>query len=217
ISLSQVPWSQILEDSVMHQLLLLLTLVQGGLSLSCFYCSDNEEDFNYDSGCGLNGYFGVTDSSNTHHSCYVTVWNDGSKVIRAMTGATTEDGLCDDLGDRMACYCNTDDCNYDLCDHCFPDRTTPKPTGPPASTPAPGTGLECYACLGCGTVTEDTPTAVSQDYQSCYTSVIADSVTREHLVLRGGDEVPHVDGDCRHEYGAFICYCSTNLCNQEPA
>ncbi|CAL4096329.1 unnamed protein product [Meganyctiphanes norvegica] len=201
---------------------IITTTVRPGVPLRCFYCSDDQTDSNYDSECGRNGYDGVSDTSYSHHSCYVTIWNDGSKIVRGMTGLSSEPGFCDDLGDRMTCYCITNDCNSGLCRDCFVDHTTPKttrhptqPTLPPASTASPGTGLECYSCIDCQTVTEDTPTAVSQNHLSCFISIIAESGAE--LVIRGGDAVPHIDGDCVHEDGAFICYCSTNLCNMNPA
>ncbi|CAL4065488.1 unnamed protein product [Meganyctiphanes norvegica] len=88
--------------------------------------------------------------------------------------------------------------------------TTTDPTSPTTTSSDPATTLRCYHCIDCGTVDEDTTPIIEDNFLSCSTIMILESVE----VIRGGSYDAHPDGECVEHTESLSCWCNGDLCNK---
>ncbi|CAL4199038.1 unnamed protein product, partial [Meganyctiphanes norvegica] len=109
-------------DNTLH-LLIFLTLLHGGVGITCYYC-DNADggSYPYDPQCAMDGYDGRIQSRGPpYYSCCTKYYYDNIHVHHVVRGpaGSQEDGKCEDWGDHVLCYCREDKCNSGLCDWCL--------------------------------------------------------------------------------------------------
>ncbi|CAL4123376.1 unnamed protein product [Meganyctiphanes norvegica] len=101
-------------------------------------------------------------------------------------------------------------------EHTTPTTEHTTPTTTPTTTRAPGEGLNCYSCVACPSVDENTPTLQLDEYTICVTSFFGGNAPNSRsVVVRGGSSENHVDGECFMHDGMMDCYCGSNLCNDQ--
>ncbi|CAL4228619.1 unnamed protein product, partial [Meganyctiphanes norvegica] len=93
-----------------------------------------------------------------------------------------------------------------------PPITTESPTS--IQSPTPAGKLECFSCIGCSDVNEDTGVESSEEFLTCFTAI---ELGTGHLVIRGGSPDFYEDGACRNMDGMLFCFCDRNRCNNEAA
>merc|ERR1711915_449100 len=82
-----------------------------------------------------------------------------------------------------------------------------------ANHPQAKGSLQCYYCEeDCMTVDDSTDIIGDQeDYKSCQTTRMLAS----NRVTRGGNFNEHPDGECIVDSYTELCWCNTNLCNDQ--
>ncbi|CAL4065878.1 unnamed protein product [Meganyctiphanes norvegica] len=184
-------------------------LARTSCDINCYSCQNfNNELADFDPFCGGEGYNNQTHECVDCSSCVTRVYDGGVKVSRDWTYGDHEEGKCVFYEDHVRCFCNSDLCNDYRCANCFPNTTvTPRPTTT-STTPQPV--LQCYMCIGCSNVDENTPQCEDVSFKSCTTIVNMDSA----MVSRTCSKEKHTDGECiTDEHGLIHCYCEQNLCN----
>ncbi|CAL4117553.1 unnamed protein product, partial [Meganyctiphanes norvegica] len=142
-----------------------------------------------------------------------------------------EDGSCYDSGFSITCYCKHIYCNSDLCLNCISTMTPPFSTTQLSSTTIQpttitstqrsssnqpstprGGALECFSCIGCSTINNETGVNSSDDFLTCFIAI-----EPGNLVIRGGSSDFFEDGLCQVMEGTIMCYCTSNRCNSDAA
>ncbi|CAL4085827.1 unnamed protein product [Meganyctiphanes norvegica] len=91
-------------------------------------------------------------------------------------------------------------------------KTPPPSTAATTATTTKQIGSpNCYNCLGCSSVDEGTTQVVEDEFMSCMTTLVLDSL----LVIRGGSYEEHPDGECIGNTQTFSCWCTGECCNDK--
>ncbi|CAL4152710.1 unnamed protein product [Meganyctiphanes norvegica] len=213
-------------------------LTNGDDVVTCYECSDDPNDSSlpwYDPQCAKYDYNGLTYNYKNYDGCLLRIYDSGY-VYRGAYNGPYEDGDCGPWSYYNECYCQGSYCNTDsYCEQCgfspptprttehttetttdslttidTSPATTTEPASPTTTSSDPATTLRCYHCIDCGTVDEDTTPIIEDNFLSCSTIMILESVE----VIRGGSYAAHPDGECVEHTESLSCWCNGDLCNK---
>ncbi|CAL4114873.1 unnamed protein product, partial [Meganyctiphanes norvegica] len=81
------------------------------------------------------------------------------------------------------------------------------------TTKQPSEDLQCYTCVNCPTVGDNTALVSDPEYNTCFTMMFLDGNT----VYRGGSTVVEEDGHCIMQTDSMTCFCTHDACNDQHA
>ncbi|CAL4142196.1 unnamed protein product [Meganyctiphanes norvegica] len=215
-------------------LLLVLYCLRGAAAgPTCYWCSTDPGDYNYDEACGDPNYDGHTKTvgpTQFMKGCATTVSNDGyvfrgfeaeddGYVFRGFEAEGNTHPFCSTYSGMRTCWCNMDECNSNLCEQC---TDSPPPSQHQSNK---DNYVSCYACTNDPTATgiydppyepgcaEDPQFILGHDHYlgGCYTEIHSDGI-----VVKSGIQGIYDGGDlCYLDSDDPGCSCyGRELCNK---